>query len=290
MNRIYRSPEGERQVRERYVAFLQHWPVEHQEIRVPTSQGETFVIACGPEDAPAVLLLHGGGGNCAMWMGDVAAYARAFRVYCIDMIGEAGLSAASRPRLASDAHAVWLDDVLRGLSVERTSIVGISLGGWLALDYATRRPERVEGAAVLCPGGVGRQKIGIVFQTLVMRAFGKWGKRKLAEKVLGRAPSNPPPAIRAFLDFVVLIHRHFRMRMVHLPVFSDEALRKLTMPVLAVVGAKDMLLDSAQTKRRLEAHAPHAEVVFLPETGHLIPGQTARIVNFLTSKAGRAGD
>jgi pimeloyl-ACP methyl ester carboxylesterase len=74
------------------------------------------------------------------------------------MIGEPGLSAPSRPRLASDAYALWLDDVLHELGVARASLVGVSLGGWLALDYATRRPERVERLALLCPGGVGKQR------------------------------------------------------------------------------------------------------------------------------------
>jgi pimeloyl-ACP methyl ester carboxylesterase len=106
MNRIYKTDEGERRVRERYLAFLKHWPVCNQQIRIPTSQGETFVVACGPEDGPPLLLFHGGAGNSAMWMGDVAAFASAFRVYSVDMIGEAGLSAPSRPSLASDACSV----------------------------------------------------------------------------------------------------------------------------------------------------------------------------------------
>src|SRR5262252_4440740 len=148
MNRIYKSSEGERLVRERYLAFLKHWPVPSQHIRIPTSQGETFVVASGPENAPPLLLLHGGAGNSAMWMGDVRTFTQHFRVYCIDMIGEAGLSAPSRPPLSSDAYAVWLDEVLRALSVARIAIVGVSLGGWLALDYATRRPQQVERIAV----------------------------------------------------------------------------------------------------------------------------------------------
>lgn len=77
----------------------------NEQLRVPTSQGETFVVASGPPDAAALLLLHGGAANSAMWMGDIAAFARSFRVYCIDMIGEAGLSAPAPPLLASEAHA-----------------------------------------------------------------------------------------------------------------------------------------------------------------------------------------
>jgi pimeloyl-ACP methyl ester carboxylesterase len=92
--------------------------------------------------------------------------------------------------------------------------------------------------------------------------------------------------VKAFLDFVALIHRHFRPRMVKMPVFSDSAVRNLSMPVLAIVGGRDVLLDSAQTKRRLEQLAPSARVVYLPEAGHLIHGQTARILEFLITRQG----
>lgn len=282
MQRIYKTPEGERLVQERYRAFLQHWPVPNQQIRIPTGQGETFVVVSGAEDAPPLLLLHGGAANSAMWMGEIRAYASHFRVYAVDVIGEAGLSAPSRPSLASDAHAAWLDEVLDALAVRRTSIVGVSLGGWLALDYASRRPERVARLAVLCPGGVGRQKLGIVFLTLALRPCGAWGKRKLMERILGRPPADPTPGLKAFLDFVSLIHQHFRPRMVKLPTLSDRALRRLNMPVLAIVGGRDVLLDSAETKRRLESYAPKAEVVYLAEAGHAILGQTEKVVSFLS--------
>lgn len=83
------------------------------------------------------------------------------------------------------------------------------------------------------------------------------------------------------MNFISLIHEHFRPRRVKMPVFSDDALRRLDMPVLAIVGARDVLLDSAGTKSRLERHAPKAEVVLLPEAGHLIAGQTPRVLAFL---------
>jgi pimeloyl-ACP methyl ester carboxylesterase len=281
MKTIYKSNEGERQIRERYQAFLKYWPVVNEQTHLPTRQGSTFVVISGPKDAPPLVLLHGGASNSAMWMGDIAAYAGSFRVYCIDMIGEPGLSAPARPPLASDAYALWLDDVLDRLAIRRTSIVGASLGGWLALDYAIRRPERVERLAVLCPGGIGRQKVGIVFATLVSRLFGGWGKRKLMERILGRAPVDPTPPIKAFIEFMELIRRHFRPRMVKMPVFSNSALHNLCAPLIAIVGGRDVLLDSAQTKRRLEQHAPAAQVVYLPEAGHLIPGERDTILEFL---------
>jgi hypothetical protein len=49
MKAIYKSIAGERLVLERYRAFLKRSPVPNQQVRVPTSQGETFVIISGPE-------------------------------------------------------------------------------------------------------------------------------------------------------------------------------------------------------------------------------------------------
>lgn len=281
MPQIYKSPEGERLVRERYLRFLQRWPTANQQLRVPTRQGETFVVASGDPAAPPVLLFHGSGGNAAMWMGDIAAWAAHFRIYAIDTIGEPGLSAPSRPPLGSEAYALWLDDVMQGLRVQKAAMVGVSLGGWLALDYATRRPERVESLALLCPAGVGGQKLSFLLKSIPLHLLGRWGKRKLSEMILGRPPKNLPPAIQAFVDFVSLIHQNFRPRVLarRLPVFHDDALKRLTMPVLAIVGGKDVLLDSSATKRRLEHNAARAEVRYLPEAGHMIRGQT--ILEFL---------
>src|SRR5579863_3860397 len=119
MTCLYRSEEGERMVKERYLKFLARWPVPNQQLRLATREGETFVVACGDPAAPPLVLLHGAGGNAAMWMGEVAVWAAHFRVYAVDMIGEAGLSAASRPPLRSGAHALWLDDVLNALGLEK---------------------------------------------------------------------------------------------------------------------------------------------------------------------------
>ncbi len=287
MTAVYKSAEAERAVRERYLEILKYWPVPNQQLRVPTREGETFIIACGREDAPPLLLFHGSVANSAMWMGDVPAWAEHFRIYAVDMIGDAGLSAPSRPPLASDAHALWLDDVLQALSLTRVSIAGVSLGGWLALDYAIRRPGRVESLVLLCPGGVGRVKVEVLLKLIPLQMLGSWGKRKAAEIVLGRAPANPSPALQGFAQFMQLIHDNFRVRRVKLPVFGDDALRALNMPVLAILGGKDVLIDSDDTRRRLERKVARAQVLYIPEAGHYIPTPTAPILEFLCQSVER---
>ena len=287
MSTIFKSEAGAAAVMARYRQVLDAWPVPGEQQRLPTRQGETFVVACGRADAPPLILLHGAQSNAASWMFDAAAWSSRFRVYAIDMIGDAGFSAPSRPPLDSDAYALWLDDVLAGLGVARAAVVGLSLGGWLALDYATRRPDRVERLALICPAGIGRQK-NFLLKAAPLMLLGPWGARKVRELVFGPAPTQLPDIVRPLIELLGLIWREYRPRVLKIPVISDAGLASLTMPVLAVVGGRDVLIDSAETRERLTRHAPHAEVVFLPEGRHYLPGQTARVGSFLTAN-GTAG-
>jgi pimeloyl-ACP methyl ester carboxylesterase len=189
-----------------------------------------------------------------------------------------------------DAYALWLDDVMQGLNLTRVSLVGVPLGGWLALDYAMRRPEQVTRLARLSPGGVGRRKAGILFKAAPLLSLGHWGRRKALTLALGpesraSAPGNGTSRNlardSALFDLVLLIFKHFKPRMQAQPIFADTALKGLAMPVLAMVGGRDTMLDSHETKRRLEAMVPDATVHLLPEVGHLLPDQSATLLDFL---------
>jgi pimeloyl-ACP methyl ester carboxylesterase len=280
MSTIYTSPEGERELRLHYRRALESWPVPAEHLRVPTGQGETFVLACGPRDAPPALLLHGSGANTTAWSADAAELARRARVYAVDLIGEPGLSAPSRPPLDSDAHARWLEEVLDGLGLTGAAVVGMSLGGWLALDLATRRPERVRRLGLLCPGGLGRQRTERILLGMALRAFGPWGRRRSVQAMTGLPADG---AGSAALESVERTFAHFRPRTEGLPRFSDGALEALTMPVLAIVGERDAMFDSRQSARRLRASVPHATVTVLPGVGHAVLGQGTAIAAFLDS-------
>jgi pimeloyl-ACP methyl ester carboxylesterase len=217
-----------------------------------------------------------------MWIADVPAWSAKFQLFAVDVIGEPGLSAESRPPMKSDAYALWLDDVLQGLDVDRFSMIGISLGGWLALDYATRRPARVDRLVLIVPAGIGRQRWSLLFKVLPLLLLGDWGRKKALQIVIGPVPANSGDVHPSYRDFMALVQRHFRPRMERLPVFADAALRQLGMPVLAILGGKDVILDSAETKQRLQRHTPHAEIRYLAELGHGVFGERATILQFLS--------
>lgn len=281
MPSLWKTAAGREAVLARYAQFLRFWPQPAEHIRVPTSQGETFVIASGKPCGPAVVMLHGSASNAVVWARDAAALGQYARVYAVDMIGEPGLSAESRPPLASGVYAAWLDEVLSGLGIERCALVGISLGGWLALQYATAHTDKVSAMVLLCPGGVGKHR-NVVLWALPLLMLGGWGRRRFARIIGSPEPSaQPTPAAKAFMEFNADIHRHFRPRREKLPGFSDEALARLDMPVLTILGGKDVFIDSPGTRDRLAANLARGEVMYLPDAGHFLMGHTGDIDAFL---------
>lgn len=280
MTQIFKSAAGALAVGKRYAEILDGWPVPSQRLSIPTRAGNTFVLASGAASAPPLIALHGSGAHAGTWIGDISSWATKFRVYAVDMLGEPGKSAAVRLDLGSDATTAWLDDVLDGLSIERAAFVGMSLGGWVVLDYTIRRPRRVTRAALLCPGGIGRQTMGWLPRALLLRAFGRRGLRRTAQLVTGL----DQPGTERILDDVALTFSHFLPRTERLPIFSDDELRGISVPTQVLVGDQDVMMDSAETARRVRDCIPDAEVIILTDTGHAVVGQTNTVMRFLVGR------
>jgi pimeloyl-ACP methyl ester carboxylesterase len=284
---IYKSATGGEAVRERYAEILRDWPVPNEQLRIATRHGETFMVASGPGDGPALILLHGSAINSAMWMGDVTRWAEHFRVFAVDLPGEPGFSDSARLPLASGAYGEWLADVMAGLGLQRASFVGISLGGWMAVDFATRNPDKVEKLVLLSPGGIGRHR-NVLLWALPLLLLGGWGRKRLLRIISGPAAAGESEEAREFARFTALIFKHFRPRTERLPPFDDQALARLAMPVLAILGGRDVFIDSPGTRERLGRILPRSTVHYVPEAGHFLPGQTDLILGFLLARPAAA--
>lgn len=283
---IYRSEAGRELIAQHYAQLLQRWPVPNRQYHVPTSQGPTFVIDSGPVERPAVLMLHGSVSNSFAWLGDVERLSRDRRVICVDLIGEAGFSSASRPAYGSGDYAEWLSEVTDALKLTRFSLVGLSLGGWMALDFATRHPGRVEQLCLLCPGGLAKANGSFLIKTLFYMMFGDWGKHRI-NVMLNGGELPDDPGMHEAMAFMNLLFAHFKPRRGDLPIFSDQQLHRLDMPVLVIFGLKDVLLPPRKSAARLEALAPVVPVqtVLLADTGHVVVNQAERIAAFLDAAA-----
>ncbi|HEX5692121.1 MAG TPA: alpha/beta hydrolase [Roseiflexaceae bacterium] len=93
-------------------------------------------------DGPPVVLIHGLSGSSRWWARNIGPLAERFHVYVIDLIGFGDSRGGQRFMLdkAADYLARWMDQ----LGITRSSLVGHSMGGYIAAELAADAPERVE--------------------------------------------------------------------------------------------------------------------------------------------------
>ena len=99
--------------------------------------------------------------------------------------------------------------------------------------------------------------------------------------MFGPAPKHLPVDLEARSRLVEIISRAIKPRTIKIPQLSNAALEALAMPLLAIVGGRDALIDSHNTRLRLERHVPDAEVCFIEEGYHFLPDQSQRVFDFL---------
>ena len=128
---VFKTEAGRDKVRAYYNRVLDQFPFGRR--YVETTFGQTFMLTAGDESNLPIILLHGSCSNSAFWFPEIMALSNNFRVYAVDIVGEAGNSEEYRPDLSSEAFALWMKDVLDALGLERAVLIGNSLGGWMAL-------------------------------------------------------------------------------------------------------------------------------------------------------------
>jgi pimeloyl-ACP methyl ester carboxylesterase len=102
----------------------------------------------------ALLLIHGMAGSSATWRAIIPQLSKKYRVIAPDLLGH-GMSAKPRGDYSLGAFAVFLRDLLDELGVNRTTVIGQSLGGGIAMQFVHQHRDYCERLALIGSGGLG---------------------------------------------------------------------------------------------------------------------------------------
>lgn len=242
--------------------------------------------------APPVLLLAGWGTSAYLWRRNLLPLAAArLRPIAVELEGQ-GLS-----DIPTDPEAYTLEslskhvlDVLDALELERTMLVGLSLGGAIAARVALLAPERVERLALLSSVGLGRVRLvklarclpelpiaplmphlarRSLFALALRWAYGTLGHPTAADVDQYFAQSEDPAFARSLWS---LVH-HVDWR-----VLGAEELRRLEMPVLAVFGTRDRIVLPHHVEELVRL-LPRGELVLIEGAGHACAEEAPEAVN-----------
>ncbi|MEY4579810.1 MAG: hypothetical protein RL701_4513 [Pseudomonadota bacterium] len=133
---------------------------DHQDNVQPSTLERQYRVIHGHRRAfiqtgrgPAILLIHGIGDSSDTWRDVIPSLARSYTVIAPDLLGH-GRSDKPRADYSVAAYANGMRDLISALDIERVTVIGHSLGGGVAMQFAYQYPERCERLILVCSGGV----------------------------------------------------------------------------------------------------------------------------------------
>ena len=215
-----------------------------------------------------LVVIHGGGGDARTWWLNIAELAEKYTVYAPDLPGYGG----SQP-LDGDYYipelADFLDKFARSLGLEKFHLVGHSLGGGIALNYALKFPQKIRKLVLVSSLCLGReiafwvrlfslpaliQSLGAVTMALLKGL--KWVLKQLnpAEFIMPLSPASMTVggSITTFRQQTLVL---------------EQRLAEIKMPTLLVWGARDPIVPVRQAYRAAKV-IPDCRVEVFKKRGH----------------------
>jgi pimeloyl-ACP methyl ester carboxylesterase len=238
-------------------------------------------------DGPPLVFVHGLSGSWPNWLEQVPVFAREHTVVAMDLPGF-GHSPMPERDISISGYARIVDGLLGELGLDACSVVGNSMGGFIAAELAIALPGRVSSLVLVSAAGISTHADPGVARALpvlrrtdrVTAMSGAWlaahsdaatrrpRLRNALLAVAARHPDRLPAALAAeqlrgagtpgFLEALVAIHGYeIRAR-----------LPEIACPTLIVWGENDMLVDVRDASVFAEL-IPGSQLVVYADTGHV---------------------
>jgi pimeloyl-ACP methyl ester carboxylesterase len=251
---------------------------------------------------PPVLLIHGIGDSSDSWRPILSELAKHHTVIVPDLLGH-GRSEKPRADYSVAAYANGMRDLLSVLEVDQVTVVGHSLGGGVAAQFAYQFPERCQRLVLVGSGGIGRtvspllRLAAIPGVELLMPLFGlppvrtvsRWGADLLrqlhtalgrdAEEVLAVFDALPDTDARRAILRTLRSGVDWRGQVITM---LDRAYLAEGIPTLLIWGRRDAIIPLGHG-RLAHAAMPGSELEIFDEAGHFPhhndPDRFVRIVS-----------
>ncbi len=258
--------------------------------------GPTALHVCDSgQGDKCVVLLHGYLESMLVWEDFIPFLYKELRVVTLDLPGH-GISVVTGEEHSMEFLADTVADGLRELGIERCTLVGHSMGGYVALAFCERHPEMLDGVVLLSstPNADTPEKAENRRREI---ALVKAGKKELLARVAPEAGfaevnrSRMKDYIEDLTEQVFVTEDEGIVALLNGMIARKDRnamLRETKVPVLFILGRKDGYIPVEAAEKMVTEH-PEAQVVWLENSGHMgfleEPETTAQaILGFLRSE------
>lgn len=237
------------------------------------------VAESGPDTGMPVICVHGWGASLYMFRHALEMLGpRGFRVVALDLRG-AGLSdkPIGRGAYTTEAFRADLASLIERLGYTRAAVVGQSMGGAIALDFALARPERVSALVLINPTGLTPVPFIVPLRAAPQQFVRIAGRRMVPRWLVGQvlrrlAYGNPGLVSESIVDEYwapTQIAGHVAAARAELSemrwaAFPADRLKSLSVPLLLIRGKRDRLVRIPESAAR----APWIQQVHTMDGGH----------------------
>lgn len=253
------------------VAFSQGW--------LDANGVSTRYAEAGSPDAPAVLMLHGTGGHWETFVSNLGPFSAHFHCIAIDMVGN-GFSSKPDVDYEIDLYVSHAMAVLDALGVESASIIGTSLGAWVAAAAALAHPDRVEKLVLMSPAGLvatesnmqrirtertaavddpSWERIKGLFDHLIAEE-----RNRIPDMVAVRQAIYRLPSTRDAIDHVLILQDPAARDR---NLISEAQWSAIAAPTLVIASGQDFS-EYESTARRVAKLIPKGEILEMPGVRH----------------------
>jgi pimeloyl-ACP methyl ester carboxylesterase len=229
------------------------------------------------------LFIHGFPLDSTMWIEQLDALAGLRRCIAVDLRGFGRSSPVNGEPLAMERHAADIAGVLDIVSEEQADIIGLSMGGYVALAFAEMYPDRLRSLAL------------IDTRAEADTAEAKDGRDVMAERLLAEGRAAIAEALQAGLlapEASIAARARLRNMIEACPYETivaalggmrdrpdrSQVLAGIAVPTAVVVGEFDSITPPSDAERMASA-LPHASLTVVPRAGHMTPIENPAAVN-----------
>jgi pimeloyl-ACP methyl ester carboxylesterase len=276
----FKTREGEEIFNEAYENNLKQWPVAYESFTIATSYGETHILAAGEKHYPPIIMFHGAGMGATVWSNNIEMLSKQHRVYCLDVMGDMNKSEPTKSFNTGEDIGEWVCEVLDGLKIEKTDVIGHSAGGFVSLNFVIYAQHRVKRVILLAPAA----------------SFVPFHKQFFARLAMINVIHNKAFIQRFFCDWFVakgnvitrynfeqfingVFHYKYTTKPVIPTVIPKGKLKTIKVPVLMLMGEEEIIYNPKKAVASAKESIPHIDVKMIANASHVLFIEQADLVN-----------
>lgn len=268
--KIFQNNDAKKKLEVWYQVFLEKIDFPTESKYVETSLGSNHVLIAGDKTKPPLLCLHSMLTSSAHLVSELQELLDHYHIIAPDLPGQSIRGLETRLSYKDDSFAEWLHELVQNMDLKRFDLLGISLGGFAALQFTKIHTQKVRNLILIVPAGIVR---GSVWE----------GIKKMAIPSVLYQLNPSEERLKKFVDpllttwdddwahYIGDAFTNFKPDLRIPPLISDGELQDWQIPTLVFAGEEDISFPGKPMLQRLKSQNPDIQTELMRNCKHSPP-------------------